>query len=231
MAVPALLYTVLTTGETSASDLPTFVDVTASSGLDFRNEASHTSQKYLLESMVGGVAMLDFDRDGFLDLYFVNGAALDDPMPKGKMPDKSDPRYWNRLYRNNGDWTFTDVTEKAGVAGDFYGQGVGVGDYDNDGFPDLFVANYGGNLLYRNRGDSTFENVTKKAGVGGGGWSVGGAFFDYDHDGLLDLIVSRYVVWDFQDNPYCGERKAGYRSYCHPRHFEPDLSSALPQPW
>ena len=221
MAGSAFLCGVLATSVAAASDLPTFVDVTASSGLDFRNEASHTSQKYLLESMVGGVAMLDFDRDGFLDLYFINGAALEDPMPEGKMPDKSDPRYWNRLYRNNGDWTFSDVTEKAGVAGDFYGQGVGVGDYDNDGFPDLFVANYGGNLLYRNRGDSTFEDVTKKAGVGGGGWSVGGAFFDYNHDGLLDLIVSRYVVWDFQDNPYCGERKPGYRSYCHPRHFEP----------
>ena len=217
-----LVFTAVTAADESpAPDLPTFVDVTAASGLDFRNEASHTSQKYLLESMVGGVAMLDFDRDGFLDLYFINGAALEDPMPEGKAPDKSDPRFWNRLYRNSGDWTFTDVTEKAGVAGDFYGQGVGVGDYDNDGFPDLFVANYGGNILYRNRGDSTFQDVTKKAGVAGGGWSVAGAFFDYDRDGLLDLIVSRYVVWDFQDNPYCGERKPGYRSYCHPKHFAP----------
>ena len=217
-----LVFTAVTAADESpAPDLPTFVDVTAASGLGFRNEASHTSQKYLLESMVGGVAMLDFDRDGFLDLYFINGAALEDPMPEGKMPDKSEPRFWNRLYRNNGDWNFTDVTKKAGVAGDFYGQGVGVGDYDNDGFPDLFVANYGGNILYRNRGNSTFEDVTKKAGVAGGGWSVAGAFFDYDRDGLLDLIVSRYVVWDFQDNPYCGERKPGYRSYCHPKHFAP----------
>ena len=221
-AVLGLVFTAVTAADESpAPDLPTFVDVTAASGLDFRNEASRTSQKYLLESMVGGVAMLDFDRDGFLDLYFVNGAALEDPMPKGKLPDKSDPRFWNRLYRNNGDWTFTDVTEKAGVAADFYGQGVAVGDYNNDGFPDLFVANYSANILYRNLGNSTFEDATKKAGVAGAGWSVGGAFFDYNHDGLLDLIVSRYVVWDFQDNPFCGERKPGYRSYCHPKHFAP----------
>ena len=217
-----LVFVALTKADESSSlELPVFVDVTTDSGLDFHNEASHTSQKYLLESMVGGVAMVDFDRDGFLDLYFVNGAALEDPMPVGKAPDKSDARFWNRLYRNNGDWTFLDVTEEAGVAGDFYGQGVGVGDYDNDGFQDLFVANYGGNILYRNRGNSTFEDVTTKAGVFGGGWSVGGAFFDYDRDGLLDLIVSRYVVWDFQDNPFCGERKPGYRSYCHPDHFAP----------
>ena len=205
----------------SSLELPTFVDVTEYSGLNFRNEPSHTSQKYLLESMVGGVAMFDFNQDGFLDLYFVNGAALKDPMPEGKIPDKSDARFWNRLYRNNGDWTFSDVTEDAGVAGDHYGQGVGVGDYDNDGFQDLFVANYGENILYRNRGNATFEDVTKKAGVAGGAWSVGGAFFDYDQDGLLDLVVSRYVKWDFQNNPYCGERKPGYRSYCHPKHFEP----------
>ena len=207
--------------EAPAPDLPVFEDATVSSGLGFRNEASPTSQKYLLESMVGGVAALDFNRDGFLDLYFVNGAALEDPMPAGETPDKSDPRFWNRLYRNNGDWTFADVTRQAGVAGDFYGQGVGVGDYDNDGFPDLFVANYGGNILYRNHNGSTFEDVTEKAGVRGGGWSAGAAFLDYDRDGWLDLIVSRYVVWDFQDNPYCGERKPGYRSYCHPKHFAP----------
>lgn len=205
----------------SSLELPTFIDVTEYSGLNFRNEPSHTSQKYLLESMVGGVAMFDFDQDGFLDLYFVNGAALEDPMPQGKVPDKSNARFWNRLYRNNGDWTFSDVTEEAGVAGDYYGQGVGVGDYDNDGFQDLFVANYGENILYRNRGNATFEDVTKKAGVAGGAWSVGGAFLDYDQDGLLDLVVSRYVKWDFQNNPYCGERKPGYRSYCHPKHFEP----------
>ena len=200
---------------------PVFADITSSSNVTFLNAASHTSQKYLLESMVGGVAMLDYDQDGYLDLYFVNGAALDDPMPEGKMPGKSDPRYWNRLYRNNGDLTFADVTEKAGVKGDFFGQGVAAADYDNDGFPDLFLANFGGNILYRNRGDGTFQDVTISAGVGGDGWSAGAGFMDYDKDGRLDLFVSRYVAWSFEDNPYCGERKPGFRSYCHPKHFAP----------
>ena len=200
---------------------PVFADITSSSNVTFLNAASHTSQKYLLESMVGGVAMLDYDQDGYLDLYFVNGAALEDPMPEGKMPDKSDPRYWNRLYRNKGDLTFADVTEKAGVKGDFFGQGVAAADYDNDGFPDLFLANFGGNILYRNRGDGTFEDATGSAGVGGDGWSAGAGFIDYDRDGQLDLIVSRYVEWSFDNNPYCGERKPGYRSYCHPKHFAP----------
>ena len=112
----------------SAPALPTFADITERSGVEFRNEPSRTSQKYLLESMVGGVAVFDYDNDGFLDLYFVNGAALQDPMPEGAQPEKEDPRYWNRLYRNNGDLTFTDVTEQAGVAGHSYGQGVAVGD-------------------------------------------------------------------------------------------------------
>ena len=208
-----------------ANQLPVFSDITSSSKMTFLNAASHTSQKYLLESMVGGVAMFDFDQDGYLDLYFVNGAALDDPMPKGKLPDKSAPRYWNRLYRNlyrnQGDLTFEDVTEKAGVKGEFFGQGVAAADYDNDGFPDLFVASFGGNNLYRNRGDGTFEDVTRSAGVGGGGWSAGAGFIDYDKDGHLDLIVSRYVEYSFDVNPYCGERKPGFRSYCHPKHFAP----------
>ena len=201
--------------------LPTFTDVTAASGVTFRNASSSTSQKYLLESMVGGAAMLDYDADGLLDLYFVNGAALEDPMPAGAMPDKSDPRFWNRLYRNEGSLRFTDVTEEAGVRGQGFGQGVAAADYDNDGFPDLFLASFGGNVLYRNRGDGTFEDVTQAAGVRGGGWSAAAGFLDYDRDGFLDLFVSRYVEWSFAENPWCGERKPGYRSYCHPKHFEP----------
>jgi len=204
---------------------PVYSDITASSKVTFLNASSHTSQKYLLESMVGGVAMFDYDQDGYLDLYFVNGAALDDPMPKGKRPDKTDPRYWNRLYRNlyrdKGDLIFEDVTEQAGVKGENFGQGVAAADYDNDGFPDLFLASFGGNHLYRNRGDGTFEDVTRKAGVAGGGWSAGAGFIDYDKDGHLDLIVSRYVEYSFELNPYCGERKPGFRSYCHPKHFAP----------
>ncbi|MGH9695537.1 MAG: FG-GAP repeat domain-containing protein, partial [Bryobacteraceae bacterium] len=162
--------------------------------------------------------MIDYDGDGKLDLYFVNGAALADPMPKGKQPDKTDPRYWNRLYRNNGDGTFTDVTEKAGVRGSSYGMGVATGDYDNDGRPDLYVTGLGRNILYHNNGDGTFTDVTNQAGVAGGGWSTGAMFVDYDRDGRLDLIVSRYLTWDFRDI-YCGDRKPGYRAYCHPDEF------------
>ena len=201
--------------------LPTFLDITGPANVAFKNEASHTAQKYLPETMGGGVAMLDYDGDGRLDLFFVNGAALRDPMPPNARPDKSDQRYWNRLYRNNGDRTFTDVTEKAGLRGSFYGMGVAVGDYDNDGRPDLYVTGLGQNALYRNNGDGTFTDVTAKAGVGGGGWSAGACFLDYDRDGKLDLVVARYVEWDFPRNIWCGDKTAGRRSYCHPDHFEP----------
>src|SRR5712692_4980646 len=174
-------------GQTSARRLfPAFADITPRSRVRFQNESSRTSRKYLLETMTGGAAMFDFDGDGRLDLFFVNGAALEGPMPAGKLPDKSDPRFWNRLYRNNGDGTFTDVTEKAGVAGRGYGMGVAVGDYDNDGRADLYVTNYGENILYHNNGDGTFTDVTRKAGVGGGGWSTGACWVDYDRDGWLD---------------------------------------------
>jgi hypothetical protein len=201
--------------------LPTFKDITGSSKVNFKNEASHTSQKYLPETMGGGVAIFDYDNDGRMDLFFVNGAALEDSMPAGKRPDKSDRRYWDHLYHNNGDGTFTDVTERAGVRGQFYGMGVAVGDYDNDGYPDLYVTGFGGNILYRNNGDGTFTDVTKKAGAGGAGWSASACFLDYDNDGRLDLIVTRYLEWDFDLNVWCGEQRPGYRSYCHPDHFKP----------
>ena len=216
-----LLAAGLAAAQDSQPDLPEFVDVTDATGIEFRNASSATSQKYLMEAMVGGVATLDFDQDGLLDLYFVNGAELADPMPGGRLPDKSDPRYWNRLYRNEGEWRFSDVTQAAGVQGEHYGQGVAAADYDNDGFPDLFLANYGRNTLFRNRGDGTFEDVTDFAGVRGGGWSAAAGFMDYDRDGNLDLFVTRYVQWSFEGNPWCGERKPGYRSYCHPKQFKP----------
>ena len=201
--------------------LPIFTDITARSGVKFKNEASPTSEKYLPESMCGGVAMLDYDGDGWLDLFFINGAALEDPMPPGKQPDKSHPRYWNRLYHNNRDGTFSDVTEAAGVRGHSYGMGAAVGDYDNDGRSDLYVTNLGRNILYHNNGDGTFTDVTEKAGVAGSGWSVSGCWVDYDGDGRLDLIVVRYLDWDFASNIWCGARKPGYRSYCHPDQFRP----------
>jgi hypothetical protein len=202
-----------------SSPRPLFEDVTAKSGIRFKHEASPTSQKYLPESMGGGVAMFDYDNDGWLDLFFVNGARIQDPMPRGASPDKSDPRFWNRLYHNNRDGTFTDVTEAAGLQGRLYGMGVATGDYDNDGNVDLLVTNLGGTTLYHNNGNRTFTDVTAKAGVGGSGWCTGACFVDYDRDGRLDLIVTRYVEWDFSHNIFCGEHKPGYRAYCHPDQF------------
>ncbi|HKE24814.1 MAG TPA: CRTAC1 family protein [Bryobacteraceae bacterium] len=171
--------------------------------------------------MGAGVAMFDYDNDGLLDLFFVNGAALRDPMPPGAKPDKSEPRFWNRLYRNNGDGTFTDVTESAGLRGAGYGMGVAAGDFNNDGFSDLFVTGLGRNYLYRNNGDGTFTDITERAGVAGSGWSVAACFVDYDRDGNLDLIVTRYLDWDFGKNIFCGDRRPGYRSYCHPDEYKP----------
>jgi len=209
-------------GAASAPEVQ-FVDITQTAKLDFQHENSATSNKYLIETMGGGVALFDYDNDGRLDIFFTNGAKLDDPMPDGKMPDKSDPKFWNRLYHQNPDGTFTDVTEKAGLTGmpqNHYDMGIAIGDYDNDGFEDIYVTGYGGNTLYHNNGDGTFTDVTKAAGVGGGGWSASAGFFDYDNDGKLDLFVTRYIDWSFKTNRYCGERKPGYRAYCHPDNYD-----------
>jgi hypothetical protein len=200
-----------------------FTDGTKAAGVAFTHASSATASKYLVETMGGGVALADFDNDGRLDVFFTNGAKIDDPMPQGKGPDKSEPAYWNRLYRQGNDGSFTDVTEKAGLTGlpqNRYGMGVAAGDYDNDGFTDLYVTNYGGNTLYRNNGNGTFTDVTARAGVAGGGWSASAGFVDYDNDGHLDLFVTRYLEWSFQQNRYCGEKKPGYRAYCHPDNFE-----------
>src|SRR5579864_188811 len=144
-----------------------FVDVTSSAGISFKYQASHTSKKYLLETMGAGVALFDYDNDGRLDVFLVNGAPIQDPTPSGAVPQKSGPQYWNRLYHQKQDGSFEDVTERAGLQGSGYGMGVAVGDYDNDGFEDLYVTAYGGNKLYHNNGDGTFADVTEKAGVAG----------------------------------------------------------------
>ena len=200
-----------------------FTDASQQLKVDFKQENSATSNKYLVETMGGGVALLDYDNDGRLDIFFVNGAYIADPMPDGKLPDKSDPKYWNRLYHQNADGTFTDVSERAGLSGmpqNYYGMGVAVGDYDNDGFEDIYVTGYGGNTLYHNNGNGTFTDVTKQAGVGAGGWSASAGFFDYDNDGKLDLFVTRYVDWTFKTNRYCGEQRPGFRAYCHPDNYD-----------
>ncbi|HEY6945050.1 MAG TPA: CRTAC1 family protein [Candidatus Acidoferrum sp.] len=197
-----------------------FVDITSALGVHFNYLSSHTPKHYLPETMGGGVALFDYDNDGRLDIFLVNGAPLQDPTPKGSIPQKTGPTYWNRLYHQKPDGTFEDVTEKAGLQGSGYGMGVAVGDYDSDGFEDLYVTAYGGNKLYHNNGDGTFTDVTEKAGVAGSGWSTSAAWVDLDNDGLLDLVVLRYVQWDF-DDIWCGEHKKGYRAYCHPDLFQP----------
>ncbi len=197
-----------------------FVDITPQSGVRFEGIAAHTSKKYLIETMGSGVALFDFDNDGRLDLFLVNGAPLSDPMPKGAIPGKSGPASWNRLYHQLPDGRFEDVTEKAGLQGAGYGMGVAVGDFDNDGFDDLYVTAYGGNKLYHNNGNGGFTDVTDKAGVGGSGWSTSAAWVDLDNDGLLDLVVLRYLSWDFSD-VFCGAHTEDGRAYCHPDLFQP----------
>ena len=196
------------------------MDVTEKVGIHFKQEASKTSKKYLLETMGSGVAVFDYDNDGRLDIFLANGARIDDPMTRGAVPQKDGEKYWNRMYHQKPDGTFEDVTAKAGLAGTGYSTGVAVGDYDNDGFDDLFVAGYGHSTLYHNNGDGTFTDVTASAGVAGSGWATSAAWVDYDNDGKLDLVVARYMIWDF-DDIYCGHREEGFRSYCHPDLFKP----------
>jgi hypothetical protein len=197
-----------------------FVDVTKAVGIRFFQQASPTSKKYLPETMGSGVALFDYDNDGRLDIFFANGAPIADPTPMGTIPEKKGQKYWNRLYHQKPDGTFEDVTEKAGLAGIGYSTGVAVGDYDNDGFEDLYVAGYGRGTLYHNNGDGTFTDVTDAAGVRGSGWMTSAAWVDYDNDGRLDLVVARYMQWDFKDI-VCVDSK-GTRGYCHPDLFKPE---------
>ena len=194
-----------------------FEEIAGRSGLTFVSDSSPTPNKNQPETMVAGVGLLDYDNDGYLDVFLVNGAAI-------PSLQKESPKYWNRLYHNNHDGTFTDVTEKAGVAGIGYGMGVAVGDYDNDGWPDIYVVNVGKNQLLHNNGNGTFTDVTDKASVGGGlldgnkMWSVSAAWVDYNNDGLLDLFVSNYCKWEVNKDPYCGPTPK-LRAYCHPNNY------------
>jgi len=198
--------------------LGNFVDVTPASGVDFHHIASLTAKKYMLEIMGSGAGLLDYDNDGRLDIVLVNGAPITDPTPPGTIPRKPGPSYWHRLYRQTAAGKFEDVTEKAGVQGAGYGLGVAVGDYDNDGYEDLYFTEYGANLLYHNNGNGTFTDVTSKAGVAGSGWSSSAAWVDLDNDGLLDLVVLRYVDWDFEDRPCLVNENV--RTYCSPDAFK-----------
>ena len=199
----------------------TFDDIARSSNITFKQAGSPTSIKYLPETMGAGVALLDYDNDGRLDIFFTNGARLQDPMPDGAAPDKRDQKFWNRLFHQKTDGTFEDVTERAGVRGDGYSMGVAAADYDNDGWVDLYVTAYGANILYRNNHDGTFTDVTKKTGVAASGWSTSAAWVDYDCDGRLDLFVARYLDWDFMRGAVvCGDNRPAYRAYCHPDNFK-----------
>ena len=199
-----------------------YFDATPASGLHFQHQNSATAAKYLIETMGGGTALFDYDNDGWLDVFFVNGARLKNPQSDREPVDKSAPEFWNRLFRNNHDGTFTDVTEKAGLQGTGYGMGVATGDYNNDGFADLLVTTYGGAFLYRNNGDGTFTDVTRAAGIGSEGWTTSAGFFDLDNDGLLDIFICRYLDWDFATGArFCGDNKPGGRAYCHPDEFRP----------
>ncbi|MDE0106863.1 MAG: CRTAC1 family protein [Bryobacterales bacterium] len=197
-----------------------FRDVSSESGVAFHHAASKQQPKFLVETMGAGVALIDYDSDGLWDLYFVNGADLSN-VSEGTGPEKAAGRFWNRLYKNLGDWRFEDVTESAGVAGRGYGMGAAVADYDGDGDSDLFVTNFGPDLLYRNDGSGKFTEVSAAAGITGGGWSAGAAFADLDNDGHLDLFVAQYLDWSFETSKPCGEGRPDRLSYCHPREFRP----------
>ena len=218
-AAACLLSPVLLAAQTTGNKpdaRPLFVDVTAKSGITFVHKSGASPDKFMVETFGSGLAWIDYDNDGFPDLYFVNGA----------------PGASNALYHNNKDGTFTDVTERAGVAADggsrenaaakAYKTGVAVGDYDNDGYLDLYVTALGPNILFHNNGDGTFSDTTARAGVAGGPneWSTSTGFFDYDRDGRLDLYVVNYLDYRLDENPYCGPRKEGYRMYCHPTQFD-----------
>jgi len=187
------------------------------SGIDFVLDNGTTPDKPIIDGVLGGLAVLDFDNDGRLDVFFTNGARIPGLV-------KDDPRFWNRLYRNQGDGTFRDVTERAGVRGEGYSMGAAAADFDNDGWTDLYVTGVNRNLLYRNRGDGTFADVTRAAGVSGtlaGGkklWSVGAAWLDYDNDGDLDLFVANYLDWSPENNRVCGAE--GKRLGCSPTYYQ-----------
>jgi hypothetical protein len=200
-------------GFADAQQIPFEEVASAKSGIRWVHSSGKSPQKYLPESSGAGCAFLDYDNDGWLDIYLVNSGKCDFFTPN--------PALRNALYRNNRDGTFTDVTDKAGVAAGGYGQGVAVGDYDGDGFPDLYVTQYGKNILYHNNGDGTFTDVTEKAGVAAPGWSSSAVWFDYDNDGRLDLFVGRFAEFSKELNKPCGIHQDGRLHYCIPKVYSP----------
>ena len=190
-----------------------FTDVREPAGINFKHDATMSEEKEYLETVGNGVGWIDYDQDGLMDLYFVQSASTEWYKPSHPLR--------SALYHNNGDGTFTDVTAKSGVGAEgFYGQGIAVGDYDNDGYPDMLVTGYGRAILFHNNGNGTFTDATAKAGVADeGNWSTSAGWFDYDKDGYLDLVVCNYIQWSVKNNLWCGDHKPGYRAYCQPDHY------------
>lgn len=194
-----------------------FENIIRESKIQFELKNSSEPHQYSIETMLGGVAIFDYNNDGLPDIFFTNGAAI-------PSLQKTGPEYWNRLYRNNGDGTFTDVTEQAGLAGAGYSMGVAVGDYNNDGYEDLYVAGVNVNQLFRNNGNGTFTDITKQAGVSGvipgkgKPWAVAAGWFDYNNDGHLDLFVVNYLDYNIQTAREC--RVGGIPAYCSPSNFQ-----------
>ncbi len=188
----------------------------ASSGIHWVHENAMSPDRYLPETLGPGCAFLDYDNDGWMDIYLVNSGPCDFYKPPKPLR--------NALYKNNRDGTFTDVTEKAGVAGGTFGMGVAVGDFDNDGWPDLFVTSYGNCILYKNNRNGTFADVTKRGGLETPGWTTSAVWFDYDNDGKLDLFVCSFVDYGTKEHLSCGDNKLGRHYYCIPRVFKPTAS-------
>ena len=201
----------------TARTVVTFEEVpAATSKITWTHDNAHSPDRQLPETVGAGCAFFDYDNDGWMDVYLVNSGPSDFFTPPSPLK--------NALYRNNRDGTFTDVTDKAGVAGGRFGMGVAAGDYDGDGNVDLYVTNYGQNILYRNNGDGTFTDVTEKAGVLATGWSTCATWFDFDNDSKLDLFVSSFVFYDKSQNPLCTDETLKHRYYCVPRLFKPQPS-------
>lgn len=196
-----------------------FLEVGEQAGLRFVLDNDASAEKRYLETMPGGLALFDYDGDGLVDIFFTNGARI-------ATMSKDSPRYFNRLFRNEGSMRFRDVTEQAGLAGEGYSMGAAAADYDNDGDIDLFVAGVNRNFLYRNTGKGSFEDVTTRAGLAGGRWAVAGGWLDYDNDGQLDLFVVNYVQWSPAVERFCGDPSRNLRVYCHPRYYR-ELPNAL----
>ena len=190
-----------------------FREVAQQSGLDFVLHNNPTPRKHMIETMAGGLAAFDYNNDGKVDIFLTNGAAI-------PSLEKESPKFFNRLYRNDGGMKFTDVTLQAGVAGEGYSMGAAAADYNNDGYTDLFVAGVYRNILYRNLGNGKFEDVTEAAGIKSDKWSVAAGWLDYDNDGWLDLFVVNYAHWTPDFDRYCGDRERNLRVYCHPKYFE-----------